>query len=343
MKVYKHNSYSYVTIAEMTKDEISKINFDICKQPRETPDAYYKRQTVKPDVITNAGLFNMRDGSTIFTVINEQVVCHTDASINEGIGIIGDKDLYLAKSGDKNWRDFMSAYPPLIKDGKTVTSSLAKEINYKARRTVFAYNDSKIWIICVDKPGMDFAQLKKLCLGLGCKYAANFDGGGSTRMLVNGVRKTALTANRPVDSVLCIYLKHNNKTVNYNVQITASALNVRSGPGTTYPVTSTIRNKTAVFNIVMEDYTSTWGKLSTGEGWISLSYTKKYTQSTTATTTWKGKVTASVLRVRSGPGTNYSQVGSKVKDTVVTIYAQQNGWGKIADNSWVSLTYIKKI
>lgn len=342
MKVYKHSSYNYVTIAEVTRDEINRIDFDICKQPRETPDAYYKRQTVKPDIITNAGFFSMSNGATIFTVINEQEVCHTDASINEGIGIIGNKDLYLAKGGDKNWRDFMTAYPPLISNGKAVKSSLGSEINYRARRTVFAFNDSTVWVICVDNPGMNFTQLKNLCLSLGAKYAANFDGGGSTRMLVNGVRKTSLTSNRPVDSVLCIYLKHNNKIVNYNVQITASALNVRSGPGTTYPITSTIRNKTAIFKIVMEDYTGKWGKLSTGEGWICLDYTKIATTST-ANTAWKGKVTASVLRVRSGPGTTYPQVSTRVRNAVVTVSAQQNGWGKIADNSWVSLTYIKKI
>ena len=58
----------------------------------------------------------------------------------------------------------------------------------------------------------------------------------------------------------------------YKVQVTASALNVRSGAGTNYKVVKVVR-KGQVYTIVSEK--SGWGKLSDGSGWISLSYTKK--------------------------------------------------------------------
>ena len=58
----------------------------------------------------------------------------------------------------------------------------------------------------------------------------------------------------------------------YVVKITATVLNVRSGPGTSYKVNTTVR-KNQGFTIVEEK--NGWGKLKSGAGWISLAYTIK--------------------------------------------------------------------
>lgn len=60
--------------------------------------------------------------------------------------------------------------------------------------------------------------------------------------------------------------------ISYKVRVTASALNVRKGPGTNYGIVTTIRDK-GVYTIV--DESNGWGKLKSGAGWISLNYTKK--------------------------------------------------------------------
>ncbi len=56
------------------------------------------------------------------------------------------------------------------------------------------------------------------------------------------------------------------------VEITASVLNVRKGPSTSYPVTTTVR-KGQVYTIVEEK--GSWGKLKSGAGWIHLGYAKR--------------------------------------------------------------------
>ena len=61
-------------------------------------------------------------------------------------------------------------------------------------------------------------------------------------------------------------------TTSYLVQVTATALNIRSGPGTSYAVTGCIRDK-GVYTIIAES--DGWGKLKSGAGWICLDYTKK--------------------------------------------------------------------
>ena len=55
------------------------------------------------------------------------------------------------------------------------------------------------------------------------------------------------------------------------------------------------------------------------------------------------KVTASVLNVRSGAGTNYSKVGKLMKGDIVTVTDKKDGFGKIGAGQWVSLDYLTKI
>lgn len=58
----------------------------------------------------------------------------------------------------------------------------------------------------------------------------------------------------------------------YKVKINTAVLNVRSGAGTSYKVTTTVK-KNQIYTIIEEK--NGWGKLKSGAGWIKLSYTKK--------------------------------------------------------------------
>lgn len=58
----------------------------------------------------------------------------------------------------------------------------------------------------------------------------------------------------------------------YKVRVTANVLNIRDGAGTNYPVVGKIEDK-GVYTIVEEK--DGWGKLKSGNGWISLSYTTR--------------------------------------------------------------------
>jgi len=58
----------------------------------------------------------------------------------------------------------------------------------------------------------------------------------------------------------------------YRVKVTVSALNIRSGAGTNYSIRGCIRDR-GVYTIVADQ--NGWGKLKSGAGWISLTYTKR--------------------------------------------------------------------
>lgn len=225
MEIYKYTTHSYVTIAEIPFAEISKLDFALCNQPTETLESYYNRQAKKPDVIVNGGFFSMSDGITSFTYKDEwKPVSQQKHPV--GIGITNDGKLVYGNVNSLVVKDFITAYPMLVVNGIVQTSfGDAEELNYKARRTCLGYNQDTLYLVTADMPGLTLTELANLMKDLGCTYAANLDGGGSTRMLVGGKRKTAAQVyNRPVDNVVAVYLKETAKAVHYRVQTGAFAI-----------------------------------------------------------------------------------------------------------------------
>lgn len=72
------------------------------------------------------------------------------------------------------------------------------------------------------------------------------------------------------------YIREEVEFSPYIVQVTVDALNVRTGPGTNYPIAShknhCIRDH-GKYTIV--EVKGNWGKLKSGAGWICLDYTKR--------------------------------------------------------------------
>ena len=71
---------------------------------------------------------------------------------------------------------------------------------------MLGYNDKTIYIVAVELPGLRFAEMQKVMKDLGCDYAINLDGGGSTKILEKGESATSTLYNRAVDNVFAIYL-----------------------------------------------------------------------------------------------------------------------------------------
>lgn len=230
MEVKTLSNYSYVQVIKVAFDEIEKIDFALGKQPTETPDSFYKRQTIPPDIVTNAGFFSMSNGQTCFAFADEGNTITNNGY--DGVAIYDEKTLlYGYLRALPKCRDFMAAYPPLVLDGVEVTNpNRGKELDYRARRTAIGWDDNYFYIVLVDKPGLAFKALRKIFMDLKVKYAINLDGGGSTRALVKGKVITKESYARPVDNFLAIYLKketaaapQTEQKVIYRVQLGAFA------------------------------------------------------------------------------------------------------------------------
>ena len=126
--------------------------------------------------------------------------------------------------------------------------------------------------------------------------------------------------------------------------VTADALNVRSGPSTSYGITTKLYKGDKVEIL---ETSNGWHKIKASNGkigWVSGDYIKVYSGSTSQTS-YKATVTATSLNVRSGAGTSYSVITKLPKGTVVDVLeSASNGWKKIKTSNgtigWVSGSYL---
>lgn len=206
MEIYSPTNKSYVHIAKVPRTEIKKIDIATCNEPAETLDSFYKRQAVKPDLLVNCSLFGMSSGIPCFGLIDEGKIRANDGARVLGVGVKNDADIAFGHIND-GWRDWVSGYPVLVQDGKKTTITDALDLNYKAKRMMWGFNNQYVYIVAVEDPGMLFNEMQDLMCDLGCSYAINLDGGGSVRMLQDGKKVVGSLVNRPVDNVLAIYLK----------------------------------------------------------------------------------------------------------------------------------------
>ena len=207
MKIYSPTGKSYVHIVEIPRNEIDEISVEQCAQPRETLKSFYNRQTKKPDVLINGGLFGMNNGISCFGLIVDGKIVANDGKRIYGMGVIGSSDVSFGKIDEKKWKSWISGYPILIENGKKTTITDALELDYKARRSIWGISSKNIYLVTVDFPGMNFKDMQDLMFDIGCSEAINLDGGGSTRCLVDGDTITNGLENRAVDNIICVYLK----------------------------------------------------------------------------------------------------------------------------------------
>ena len=158
--------------------------------------------------------------------------------------------------------------------------------------------------------------------------------------------------------------KETTKKVIDTVKVTANnGLNLRERPTTNSDI---VRAFTKGTNLKIYEISGNWGR--TNDGWVCLDYTDYKKNSNTSSntssyTTGRYEVTATVLNVRTGPGTNYSykkysqltsnaqkQVLQKcgykanglVKGVQCDVTEVNGNWGKIP-SGWICLDYCKKI
>lgn len=223
VKTTENKPENYKEIQTVTSDNvqvtrvpyiaIAEVGFAKCNEPTESVTSWYNRQEDKPQIVTNGGLFNMSSGTNILSFIEDGVEQNYSGNF-EGMGVKYDNTALLQPGSDTDgdWKDFMSAYPVLVRDGKAVYDyDKGDEINYKAARTaVGVAEDGSLIIITVDRPGVKFEELSDLFVANGAWFAMNLDGGGSVYKMLFGEVANDPTESRKIDNVFYVKLKEVN-------------------------------------------------------------------------------------------------------------------------------------
>ena len=116
-------------------------------------------------------------------------------------------------------------------------------------------------------------------------------------------------------------------------KVNADALNVRSGAGTGYSRVGTVTQgeTVTILETVQGDDGYTWYKISGSvSGYVRGDYiTDIISDTTRRPSSSSGVITADWLNVRTGPGTNYSRMGSVAQGTRLTVISVHGEWYKI--------------
>lgn len=216
----------YLQVTEIPYDAIKEVGFAKCNDPVESVKSWYNRQEDKPQIVTNGGLYTLATGSNIMSFVDEGVEQNYQNNF-EGIGVKYDNTTLLVAGVDKDggWKDFMSAYPVLVENGKVRDSfGNAADLNYGklARQAIGVKKNGDVVIITADKKsgdptsassastGMQFEELANLFVEYGADYAVNLDGGGSVYKMEFGEVTNKPTETRAIDNVFYVKLKDVN-------------------------------------------------------------------------------------------------------------------------------------
>lgn len=189
-------NYNSLRFVEIAPERIRKIR--IVQLGSKTMGQWYAAQEDKPKYLVNASLWDKK--GSIGTIFLNGTLARNEGN-GFGFGTTDGKTFHFAKPWDANWLDYITGYPALIWDGKPTGAELFACItsdvkNSLTRRAAVAEQDGKLLLIT--GKGLTLNGFQNALHDLGVDYAINLDGGGSARLLVDGV-----PVNNPTDDRAC--------------------------------------------------------------------------------------------------------------------------------------------
>lgn len=209
-----------ISIIELPKDSPRKIAFTY--EERRTPTSTHAVHN-RASAAINGSFFDMGqhnpicylriDGKELgINTLQASYSLHRKYYQYGSIVLRNGRPVYMipdsARLAERHWPDsnIMTAGPMLIYEGKSLPMRDDKTfVTHRHNRTVVGTRaDGTVLLITVDgrtkqSEGMSLQELQQLLHYLGCQYALNLDGGGSTTMYVRGKPHNGIV-NRPTDN-----------------------------------------------------------------------------------------------------------------------------------------------
>lgn len=263
-------------IYSLPMSDIEYIGYFMGTKGKETVKSAYTRLTKSrgkaPDFLFNAELFDFNTRYAASDVVSGGTIHR----LREGFGMAfpNNTKAVFSYKNNVNAKDYVGAYPVLIKGGKLETS-IPSGLGGSRGRTAIGVGNNNLFIALVPDGSNDVTlpTLRSCMKSAGATDAINLDGGGSTQFYAPngnffssrkvrgfiGVWLKKTTAVKPIET------KPDVRTVKVN-----TSLRIRQTPSIIGKVVGKLYNGNKV-TVLKEQ--GTWAKID--KGWVSKLYLKK--------------------------------------------------------------------
>ena len=189
-----------------------------------------------PDAFINLALYDMATKENIVKLIDDNIESGY-LFADRGIGITTDnKPIWCSLAEAKtnpDVVDYVSGAPVLVVDSKINIdwgNKVSTQIQGKHIRSAVGISDNELILYVSDTP-MTLESLASTMISLGCKYAINCDGGGSSHLYADG--KTYKTSTRANPTWLLVYKNKEDVSVAKKYKVCLDAGHGGTDPGAT--------------------------------------------------------------------------------------------------------------
>ena len=170
---------------------------------RMTMGQWYAQQADKPKYMLNASLWDTK--GSIGTIYIDGKLQRNEGN-GFGFGTQDGNTFAFGTPWDRKWRDYITGYPGLIRDGKAVDGVVTKDVRVSVtRRAAVAEKDDRLFLVTGKALTLD--GFRKELLDFGFENAINLDGGGSARLMIDGEAVNDPTDDRSCKLAIAVWTK----------------------------------------------------------------------------------------------------------------------------------------
>ena len=197
-------TYKNLTIVPIPTEKIRRVG--IVNLGGLTMGEWYARQEDKPDAMLNGSLWDSK--GAIGTIWKDGELQRNEGG-GFGIGEVGGGWAF-GEPWEQPWQNYITGTPALIRAGKATGAHMPLERDEVARTRRSAVCGAGLFLYLVTGQGLTLRQFTEQLQAFGMYQALNLDGGGSSRLMVDGVPINAPTDNRRCPNAVAVWLVKEN-------------------------------------------------------------------------------------------------------------------------------------
>ena len=188
-------------MAMIRAEDIRRV--EIVPLGRMTMGQWYAQQADKPKYMLNASLWDVK--GSIGTIYIDGALQRNEGN-GFGFGTQDGKTFAFGTPWDRKWTDYITGYPPLVRDGEEADGYVTKDVRVSVtRRAAVAEKDGRLFL--VTGKGLTLDGFRQNLMEFAFANAINLDGGGSARLMIDGKAVNNPTDDRACKLAIAVWLK----------------------------------------------------------------------------------------------------------------------------------------